>query len=68
MTQLCWLSSRILAEFQKLKTDPLSLLYNLDTLSMEKLSFFFCGHTEEPTSEKTSLVIFCLEEKKGQTP
>lgn len=68
MTQLCWLSSRILAEFQKLKTDPLSLLYNLDTLSMEKLRGFFCGRTEEPTSENTNLVILCLEEKKGQTP
>lgn len=28
---------------------------------------FFCGCTEEPTSEKTNLVILCLEEKKGQT-
>ena len=29
--------------------------------------FFFCGHTEEPTSGKTNLVILCLVEKKSQT-
>lgn len=66
MTWLTWLPSRILAEFQELNTDPLSLLYKLGTLSMEKLSF--CGHSEEPTSEKTNLVIFGSEgEKKPDT-
>lgn len=70
MTQLGWRSSRILAEFQKLKTDPLSLLYNLDTLSMEKLRvfFFFAAAPKSPLQKKTNLVILCLEEKKGQTP
>lgn len=68
MTWLTWLESRILAEFQELNTDPLSLLYKLGTLSMEKLSF--CGCTEEPTSEKTNLVILGGEKnkKKPQTP
>lgn len=55
MTWLTWLRSSVLAEFQELNTDPLSLLYKLGTLSMEKLSF--CGCAEEPTSEKMNLVI-----------
>ena len=58
MTWLTWLPSSTLAEFQELNTDPLSLLYKLGTLSMEKLSF--CGRTEEPTSEKMN---FWVEEK-----
>lgn len=41
MTWLTWLLSRVLAEFQELNTDPLSLLYKLGTLSMEKLSFLW---------------------------
>lgn len=68
MTWLTWLLSSILAEFQELNTDPLSLLYKLGTLSMEKLSF--CGCTEEPTSEKMKLVIFFFVsggEKKSDT-
>lgn len=44
MTWLTWLLSSVLAEFQELNTDPLSLLYKLGPLSMEKLSFlWFCG-------------------------
>lgn len=39
MTWLTWRPSSFLAEFQELNTDPLSLLYKLGTLSMEKLSF-----------------------------
>lgn len=66
MTLLTWLSSSLLAEFQELNTDPLSLLYKLGTLSMEKLSS--CGWSEEPTSEKMNLVIMWVEEQMSQTP
>ncbi|KAI9535088.1 hypothetical protein NQZ68_007177 [Dissostichus eleginoides] len=47
------LKTSVLAEFQELNTDPLSLLYKLGTLSMEKLSFGGCAG--EPTSEKMNL-------------
>lgn len=63
MTWLTWLLASILAEFQELNTDPLSLLYKLGTLSMEKLSF--CGCAKEPTSEKMSLVMLFVEEKRS---
>lgn len=66
MTWLTWLSSSVLAECQELNTDPLSLLYKLGTLSMEKLSF--CGFTEEPTSEEVNLGEFVSwGEKKSDT-
>lgn len=65
MTWLTWLQSSVLAEFQELNTDPLSLLYKLDTVSMEKLSF--CGCTEEPTSEEMILEILRVEEKRSPT-
>lgn len=56
MTRLTWLPSSILAEFQQLNTDPLSLLYKLGTLITEKL--ISCGCTEEPTSGKTMIWWF----------
>lgn len=51
MTWLTWLLFSILAEFQELNTDHLSLHYKLGTLSMEKVS------AEEPTSEEKATRI-----------
>lgn len=64
MTWLTWLPSSVLAEFQELNTDPLSLLYKMGTLSMEKLSFFVAA-LNEPTSEKMNFGDF-LEWKRKE--